>query len=105
MRGQNLNLTVAVENKLSEEGGEMPVELRFDTLKDFAPESVARQVPEINKLLELREALTALKGPLGNVPAFRRRIQSIIGDEATREKLLGELKLEEEEGKKEGGGE
>jgi type VI secretion system protein ImpB len=96
MRGQKLNLTTSVTNRLVEEGGEMPVELKFDTLKDFEPESVARQVPEINKLLELREALTALKGPLGNVPAFRRRIQSLITDEATREKLLKELNVGEE---------
>lgn len=97
LRGQKLNVSFAVSNKLAEDGGELPVNLKFDSLKDFEPDSIARQVPEIDKLLELREALTALKGPLGNVPAFRRRIQSIITDEATREKLLGELKVADEE--------
>ncbi len=32
----------------------------------------------MTKLLELREALVALKGPLGNVPAFRKAIQSVL---------------------------
>ena len=41
--------------------------------------------------LELREALVALKGPLGNVPAFRKVIQSVLEDDAAREKLLKEL--------------
>lgn len=49
------------------------------------------QVPELKKLMELRAALTALKGPLGNVPKFRKKIQSIIKDDAAREKILGEL--------------
>ena len=55
MRGQNLDLTFNVANKLvAEEDAEMAVNLKFDTLKDFDPESVAKQVPELNKLLELR---------------------------------------------------
>ena len=44
---------------------------------------------------ELREALVALKGPLGNVPAFRKAIESILDDEEQRKLVLGELKLED----------
>ncbi len=96
MRKQDLQLTLGVPNRLSgEEGDEMSVHLKFETLKDFEPESIVRQVPELAKLLELRQALTALKGPLGNIPAFRKLIQSILEDDATREKLLKELKIEE----------
>ena len=69
----------------------MAVKLKFETLKDMEPEAVAKQVPELKKLLELRDALTALKGPLGNVPAFRKKIQSLVTDPAAKEKLLKEL--------------
>lgn len=109
LRGQKLNVSITAENKLAEEGGEIPVNLKFNALKDFEPQGVAQQVPELQKLLELREALTTLKGPLGNVPSFRKRIQSLITDEATREKLLQELQAKEggaeaaEEGKEEPG--
>eukprot|EP01042_Synura_sphagnicola_P018086 gene18086-22865_t len=47
--------------------------------------------PELRKLMELREALVAMKGPLGNVPAFRKAIQGVLEDDAAREKLLREL--------------
>jgi type VI secretion system protein ImpB len=60
------------------------------------PEAVANQVPELKKLLELRAALTALKGPLGNEKAFRNKIQSILSDPAQRNKLIGELGLTKE---------
>jgi len=60
-------------------------------LRDFEPDSIVNQVPEIKKLIELREALVALKGPLGNLPAFRRHLQQLLDDEKSREKLLAEL--------------
>ena len=94
LRNQKVNLDVSVPNRLTdEEDVEMGVSLRFDSIKDFTPENVARQVPELKKMLELREALVALKGPLGNVPAFRKAIESILKDEEQRKLVLGELKL------------
>jgi type VI secretion system protein ImpB len=98
MRKQGLGVTANVANRLSgEEGAEMAVNLNFETLKDFEPEQVVRQVPELNKLLDLRMALTALKGPLGNVPAFRKAIQSIMQDAEARDKLVSELGIGEKE--------
>jgi type VI secretion system protein ImpB len=95
MKSQNLSLDISTANKLAEEGspdaGNLAVSLKFNNLNDFTPESIVRQTPELNKLLELREALVALKGPLGNVPAFRKAIQGVLGDDAAREKLLSEL--------------
>ena len=96
MKAQKLDLDLTVENKLSEEPDEeMAVSLKFESIKDFKPEEVAKNTPELNKLLELREALNALKGPMGNRPEFRKKIQELIGDDASREKMLKELKIEE----------
>lgn len=89
MRSQNLSLNVNVANKLSgKEGDEMGVALKFSTLKDFEPEQIARQVPELNQMLEAREALTALKAPLANKREFQKKIAEIVKDEETRKKLL-----------------
>lgn len=94
MKAQKLEVTVSVADKLSEGGGDMPVTLKFNSLKDFEPEGIVNQVPELRKLLELRKALTALKGPLGNFPTFKKRIQAILGDEKSREALKTELGIE-----------
>lgn len=94
MEGQNLSLDVLVDNKLvDEEDAEMSASLKFNNLKDFEPENIVRQVPELNQLLDMRDALTALKGPLGNVPAFRKMLEQALTDEDARQKLLDELKL------------
>jgi len=91
MASQKLQLDLNVPNELTPEGGEMAVSLKVSSLKDLEPEAVARQVPELAKMLELREALNALKGPLGNIPAFRKKILAIIQDEASRKAILDEL--------------
>ncbi len=60
-------------------------------------------MPELNRLLELRESLVSLKGPLGNVPAFRKMIQGMLDDSDQREKLLSELTAVTEAKREDGG--
>jgi type VI secretion system protein ImpB len=99
MSEQKLSLEFAVPDKLSEEeDSELSVNLRFRRLSDMEPESIANQVPELKKLLTLRAALTALKGPLGNEKAFRNKIQGILNDPGSRNKIINELGLKKEEG-------
>jgi len=80
MQSFNLSLDLNVENKLGG-GGELPVSLKFNTLKDFRPESVARQVPQLKNLLELRDAMKALRPKMG--------------DKAAQAELLGAIKNQE----------
>jgi type VI secretion system protein ImpB len=89
MKSQKLDVSISVPNKLTGgEGDELGLNLKFATLKDFEPERIARQVPELNQLLETREALTALKAPLSNKREFQKKIASIVKDEETRKKLM-----------------
>ena len=90
LSANKVNASMAVKNTLTGDG-ELSLSIGFKSMKDFEPEQVARQVPELAKMLDLREALNALRGPLGNIPAFRKKIQTMIGDDATRAAILAEL--------------
>ncbi|AZL84456.1 type VI secretion system contractile sheath small subunit [Aliivibrio salmonicida] len=91
---QDLNIEFGVKNRLQDdENEEIPVNLSFKNMTDFDPSSIVEQVPELKGLMDLREALVSLKGPLGNVPAFRKAIEDALVNDEAREKLLSELGL------------
>ncbi|NQD57533.1 type VI secretion system contractile sheath small subunit [Pseudomonas sp. CM25] len=90
----DVSLAMSVPSTLSAApDAELTVNLQFRSINDFGPDRIASQVPELNKLLELREALVALKGPLGNVPTFRKQLQHLLNDEQARKQLAQELDL------------
>lgn len=97
MRKHNLTLTINVPDRLpgAEKDAEMPVELRFGTLRDFEPSSIIKQVPALKRLLDLRQALAALKQPLADKRELRRELQRILNDEQQWKRLLEELNIED----------
>jgi type VI secretion system protein ImpB len=96
---QKLHVDLQVKDQLSgEDDAMMNVQLDFRKLSDFGPVAVAQQVPELRRLLELRNALSTLKGPLGNVPAFRKKIQALLQDKDRREALVRELGISPTDG-------
>ncbi|MBC3363622.1 type VI secretion system contractile sheath small subunit [Pseudomonas sp. SWRI154] len=92
---QELSLVLSVPNRLQEGGDteELAVQLRLNSMRDFNPASLVEQVPELRRLMELRDALVALKGPLGNAPAFRKAIESVLANDESRSRVLEELGL------------
>jgi type VI secretion system protein ImpB len=97
MAAQALAVDISVPNALTGEpaGAELAVSLRFNGLADFRPDNIAAQVPELRRLLDLRAALVALKGPVVNVPGFVRKIRDLMKDPEQRARLLRELEIEE----------
>jgi type VI secretion system protein ImpB len=106
LTGMKPRLQFGVENKLSEEGGKIGVELEFQSLEDFAPDRVARQVEPVGRLLDLRNQLADLRGKLQGNDRLDEILQSALSDEEKLNKLKEEMASEAsaEEGD-EGGGE
>jgi type VI secretion system protein ImpB len=60
MRALEPRLAMTVPNRLADDGSKLAVELRFDSLDDFEPDRVVRQVDPLRRLIEVREKLTGL---------------------------------------------
>ena len=92
---QGLELALNVPNRLHGEDStdELAIAMRVSAMKDFNPASLVEQIPELKKLMELRDALVALKGPLGNAPSFRKAIEGVLADDVSRARILSELDL------------
>ena len=64
MSGMAPRVVYRVPNKLSDAGGEFAVELKFNSIDDFRPESVVQQVEPLRQLLEARSKLADLRNKL-----------------------------------------
>ncbi len=94
LQSQRVGLKTQIDNTLSGgKGDQLSVDLHFNSMSDFEPESIAQQIPELRELLELREALTELKGPLSQNAEFRKRLQKLLDDEKERGSILDEIGL------------
>ena len=80
LKAQKLSLSVSVPNKLDDKADKdsvLAMHLNFETMNDFSPDAIVEKVPELKQMIELRDALKALKGPLGNIPNFRKKVESL----------------------------
>ncbi|MFV3306512.1 type VI secretion system contractile sheath small subunit [Pseudomonas sp. NY15181] len=85
------SLKLAVENTLANDASEAAVELAFKSMKDFEPEQVARQIPQLRALLAMRNLLRDLKSNLLDNATFRHELERILKDDALSDELRAEL--------------
>ncbi len=60
MKGTKPRVAFRVANKLSDEGGEMPVDITFTSMDDFTPAKIAEKVEPLKELLDARNHLKSL---------------------------------------------
>lgn len=84
-------LKFAVDDVLMEGKAETAVELSFQCMKDFEPEQVARQIPQLRALLAMRNLLRDLKSNLLDNVTFRYELERILKDDALSDELRAEL--------------
>jgi len=101
MRGMKPRLAYRVDNKLSDDNTQMAVELKFNSLEDFEPEQVVRQVEPLRKLLETRLQLQALLAKMDGNDKLTDKLQEIISNTDMLKKIGSEVGAGE--GVKEGG--
>jgi type VI secretion system protein ImpB len=87
------HLQFSVDNKLSDDpnAGKIGIELDFQSLEDFAPDAVARQVKPLRELLDLRTKLADLRGTLQGNEKLEEILQSTLSDEEKMKKLKEEM--------------
>ncbi|AIN19962.1 MULTISPECIES: type VI secretion system contractile sheath small subunit [Yersinia] len=85
------SLKLAVPDTLAGDNTDTAVALTFREMKDFEPESVARQIPQLRALLAMRNLLRDLKSNLLDNATFRRELENILKDEALSDELRAEL--------------
>jgi len=88
-------LNLKVENTLTEAGGEMGVNLKFNSMDDFEPAKVVDQVPALKNLMEARNKLRDLLAKADRSEDLEQMLEKILGDEEALKKLTDEIKSKE----------
>lgn len=94
-------LAFKVDNKLTDDGSKMNVELRFNSLQDFEPDQLVQQVEPLRKLVEARQKLRDLLSKTDGNDRLEEMLQNVMQNANSQKQLSQALGLDsEEEGKK-----
>jgi type VI secretion system protein ImpC len=81
----NPRLSFEVGSTLEEDGGQIRVELRFQTLDDFGPTQLARQVEPLRDLLEARTRIVEFQSLLSRDEKLQHMIREALTSSGTSE--------------------
>ncbi len=95
-------IKMKVPNTLKGEDSEMAVELKFDSMDDFEPANVAKQVEPLRKLLETRDKLNDLLSKADTSEKLEEILEQLLQDTDELKNLSKELGLDAKEEKEEG---
>jgi len=93
-------LATRVENRLTDDNTEMPVELNFKSLEDFEPANVAKQIPALNELLGMREQLAQLLNKLEGNDNLESLLSEVLNNTEAAQSLASELGIESDDSDK-----
>jgi len=103
MKRMTPGLNMRVENTLQDDGSEMAVQLKFNSMEDFEPANVAKQVEPLRKLLETRDKLRDLLTKVDRSEDLEGVLEQVLKNTDELKKLSSELGIEAPSDGEEGG--
>lgn len=101
LEGMKPRAAYRVDNRLTSDGSQLAVDLRFKSMDDFSPERVAEQIPPLRKLVEARRRLSDLLSKLDGNDKLDELLQDVISSTDSLKKLGEEAGTGKPEEKKE----
>jgi len=87
-------LAFRVDNKLTEDDSQLNVELNFNSLDDFEPAAMARQVPALKELLDMRHQLNELLGKMEGNDKLEELLSEVLNSTDAATSLASELGID-----------
>ena len=98
MKSMKPRVAFQVPNTLTGEGS-MAVDITFESMDDFSPAAVAKQVGPLNELLQTRDKLRELQTRVDLSDQLEGHLENILTNTEALKKLKGELGSDEKDGK------
>lgn len=97
MRRMSPSLRLKVDNKLSDDGSQMSVELDFKSMEDFQPAAIVNQVEPLRHLMETRNKLRDLLTKVDRSEELEELLEQVLNNADDLQALSSELNSTEED--------
>lgn len=97
MAGMKPRVAFSVDNKLQDDGSKVGVDLKFNSIEDFEPDSIVQQVEPLRKLVEARQKLSDLRSKMDGNDKLESMLNDIISDTEKQKQLSDALGIEKKE--------
>jgi type VI secretion system protein ImpB len=97
MAGMKPRVAYNIDNKLQNDGSQMGVDLKFNNIEDFEPDSIVQQVDPLRKLVEARQKLSDLLSKMDGNEKLETILNDVIGDADKQKQLSDSLGLDKKE--------
>ncbi|MBS1812094.1 MAG: type VI secretion system contractile sheath small subunit [Acidobacteria bacterium] len=97
LAGMKPRLTMSVDNKLTNDGSKLGVELNFRSMDDFTPDEVVKQVEPLRRLVEARQNLSDLLAKMDGNDKLGDLLQDILSNADSQKQLGDALGIKKEE--------
>ncbi|AJI46297.1 MULTISPECIES: type VI secretion system contractile sheath small subunit [Francisella] len=87
LEDMNISFDFEAPNFVSKDPSNLKVNYRIQSMKDFRPDAVAKKVPEIRALLEMKEILASFAKDIENNRNLKKVIDMIFSDNNELEAL------------------
>jgi type VI secretion system protein ImpB len=89
LAGMKPRVAYNVDNRLQEDGSKVGIDLKFNKIDDFEPDSIVQQVDPLRKLVEARQKLSDLLSKMDGNEKLENILNEVIAD-ASKQKELGD---------------
>jgi type VI secretion system protein ImpB len=93
MQSLDVKLKTSVENRLKKDNSNLPINLVFNSIKSFEPTEIVKQVPDLSRLMAVRNLIKDLGSNLLDNREFRKKMEAILKDKNSAKLVLEELAL------------
>jgi type VI secretion system protein ImpB len=97
LAGMKPRVAFSVDNKMQDDGSKIGVDLKFNSIEDFEPDSIVQQVEPLRKLVEARQKLSDLRSKMDGNDKLESMLNDIIADTDKQKQLSDALGIEKKE--------
>ena len=101
LAGMKPRVAFSSDNKLLDDGSKIGIDLKFNSIEDFEPDSIVQQVDPLRKLVEARQKLSDLRSKMDGNDKLESMLNDVISNADKQKELSDALGLGGEAGKEE----